>query len=43
MNIKETFYRFKYKYAPQLYLTKPVDVSIELMSTCNLSIDCNNI
>ena len=37
MNIQEKLYRFKYKYAPQLYLTKPVDVSIELMSTCNLS------
>lgn len=35
--LKNKIYRFKYKYAPQLYLIKPVDVSIELMSTCNLS------
>lgn len=28
-------YRFKYKYAPYLFLSKPVDVSLELSSYCN--------
>lgn len=34
---KYDFYRFKYKYAPQLYLSRPVDVSLEIISACDLS------
>lgn len=30
-------YRFKYKYAPSLYLDTPVDVTLELSSICNCS------
>lgn len=35
MNIKETIYRLKYRYADKLNLTIPVDVSLELSSACN--------
>lgn len=37
MNIREKLYRFNYIYAPYLHHTKPIDVSIELMSSCDLS------
>lgn len=37
MTIQELIYRYKYIYAPQLRLTKPVDVSLELMSACDLA------
>jgi radical SAM protein with 4Fe4S-binding SPASM domain len=35
MNIREKLYRFKYIYGPQLNHRKPVDVSLELSSSCN--------
>lgn len=35
MNLREKLYRFNYIYAPYLHHTKPVDVSLELSSTCN--------
>lgn len=35
--LKYAFYRYKYIHADKLNLTKPVDVSLELASHCNLS------
>lgn len=35
MNPSQFLYRFKYRYAPKLNLTVPVDVSLELASLCN--------
>ena len=35
MDLGYWFYRFKYRYARELNLSKPVDVSLELSSSCN--------
>lgn len=37
MSLNKILYRLKYRFAPYLHLTKPVDVSLELASTCNLA------
>lgn len=38
-NFDMIIYRLKYRYAPYLYLNKPVDVSLELSSACTMR--CN--
>jgi hypothetical protein len=44
MNILQSLnhfkYRFKYRYGKHLPLIKPVDVSLELSSFCNMSCKC---
>lgn len=37
--LKYYLYRFKYRFSPQLKLNRPVDISLELASICNMS--CN--
>lgn len=39
MNINYHLYRLKYRFGKNLFLTKPVDVSLELSSQCNMA--CN--
>jgi radical SAM protein with 4Fe4S-binding SPASM domain len=36
MDVRYQFYRFKYNYAKLLRLKKPVDISLELASACNM-------